>query len=95
MDLGTVRARLQDGEYACFGDGPKAGWDVSTSGENGPNGPNDPNDPNAALRSMMSDGGDHYSHYDLLCGVNAPRRVFPVVSEFLERIEVLNGLFRL
>ena len=55
----------------------------------------DPNDPNAALRSMMSDGGDHYSHYDLLCGVNAPRRVFPVVSEFLERIEVLNGLFRL
>jgi hypothetical protein len=43
----------------------------------------------------MTDGGDHYSHYDLLCGVNAPRRVFPVVSEFLERIEVLNGLFRL
>jgi len=92
-----VEATAQEvgGEYACFGDGPKAGWDVSTSGENGPNGPNDPNDPNAALRSMMTDGGDHYSHYDLLCGVNAPRRVFPVVSEFLERIEVLNGLFRL
>ena len=77
-------AAVVGGEYACFGDGPKSGWDVRDS-----------NDPNAALRSMMTDGGDHYSHYDLLCGVNAPRRVFPVVSEFLERIEVLNGLFRL
>ena len=69
------------------------GWDVRDSNDS--NDSNDPNDPNAALRSMMTDGGDHYSHYDLLCGVNAPRQVFPVVSEFLERIEVLNGLFRL
>ena len=86
-------AAIVGGEYACFGDGPKVGWDVRDSNDS--NDSNDPNDPNAALRSMMTDGGDHYSHYDLLCGVNAPRRVFPVVSEFLERIEVLNGLFRL
>ena len=38
----------------------------------------------AALREMLADGGEHYSHYDLLVGRNAPAKVFPAISAFLE-----------
>ena len=92
------------GEFVCFGDGPKDG--PKDGPEGGPKDERDADgdgdddtkeDPSAALKSMMTDGGDHYSHYDLLCGVNAPRLVFPVVSEFLERVEVeiFGRVFRL
>ena len=88
------------GEFVCFGDGPKDGPKGGPKDERDADGDGDDDtkeDPSAALKSMMTDGGDHYSHYDLLCGVNAPRLVFPVVSEFLERVEVeiFGRVFRL
>ena len=51
-------------------------------------------DPDATLRSMLSDGGEHFSHYDLLCGRRAPELVFPVVAEFIEREGFFEGIRR-
>lgn len=51
-------------------------------------------DPDATLRAMLSDGGEHFSHYDLLCGRRAPELVFPVVAEFIEREGFFEGIRR-
>jgi hypothetical protein len=48
-------------------------------------------DSDAALKAMLRDGGEHFSHYDLLCGRRAPELVFPEVSRFLGRIELFGG----
>ena len=90
----------EDGPEGGPEGGPKDGPKGGPKDERDADGDGDDDtkeDPSAALKSMMTDGGDHYSHYDLLCGVNAPRLVFPVVSEFLERVEVeiFGRVFRL
>ena len=90
----------EDGPEGGPEGGPKDGPKGGPKDERDADGDGDDDtkeDPSAALKYMMTDGGDHYSHYDLLCGVNAPMLVFPVVSEFLERVEVeiFGRVFRL
>ena len=48
-----------------------------------------------ALRAMLIDGGEHFSHYDLLCGRRAPELVFPEVAKFLGRVELFGGRLEL
>ena len=52
-------------------------------------------DGDAALRAMLTDGGEHFSHYDLLCGRRAPELVFPEVAKFLGRLELFGGRLEL
>ena len=52
-------------------------------------------DGDAALRAMLIDGGEHFSHYDLLCGRRAPELVFPEVAKFLGRVELFGGRLEL
>ena len=105
----AATAAAAGGEFRCFGDGPNATRD-GRGGERARTPPraddrdgraNDgvpsetsPSDPDATLRSMLSDGGEHFSHYDLLCGRRAPELVFPVVAEFIEREGFFEGIRR-
>ena len=66
-------ARAAGGEFIVFGDGPsKKAIETTTDAEE-------------ILDSMLADGGEHFSHYDLLCGVRAPELVYPVIADFLAR----------
>jgi hypothetical protein len=67
-------------EFQLFGDGPRSRKHRREEEESA----NEPEDRDAALREMLADGGEHYSHYDLLVGRNAPAKVFPAISAFLE-----------
>jgi pimeloyl-ACP methyl ester carboxylesterase len=91
----AATARAGGAQYMCFGDGPKRaagtaapeGADLKKSDEKKRNRV----DGDAALRAMLTDGGEHFSHYDLLCGRRAPTLVFPEVAKFLGRIELFGG----
>ena len=69
-------------EFQLFGDGPRSRKHRREEEEEVS--ANEPEDRDAALREMLADGGEHYSHYDLLVGRNAPAKVFPAISAFLE-----------
>ena len=69
-------------EFQLFGDGPRSRKNRPREEEEVS--ANEPEDRDAALREMLADGGEHYSHYDLLVGRNAPAKVFPAISAFLE-----------
>jgi pimeloyl-ACP methyl ester carboxylesterase len=91
----AATARAGGAQYMCFGDGPKRaagtaapeGADLKKSDEK----KRHRVDGDAALRAMLTDGGEHFSHYDLLCGRRAPTLVFPEVAKFLGRIELFGG----
>ena len=92
----AATARAGGARYMCFGDGPKRAADAASPEAK----PSDEKkrgrvDGDAALRAMLTDGGEHFSHYDLLCGRRAPELVFPEVAEFLGRIELFGGRLEL
>ena len=93
----AATARAGGAQYMCFGDGPKRA--AGTAAPEGADLKKDflkkkmrnRVDGDAALRAMLTDGGEHFSHYDLLCGRRAPTLVFPEVAKFLGRIELFGG----
>ena len=97
----AATARAGGARYMCFGDGPKPAAEAAAAPA--PEAKNKTSDEkkrrrvdgDAALRAMLIDGGEHFSHYDLLCGRRAPELVFPEVAKFLGRVELFGGRLEL
>lgn len=91
----AATARAGGAQYMCFGDGPKRAADAAApegaEAKKSDEKKRNRVDGDAALRAMLTDGGEHFSHYDLLCGRRAPELVFPEVAKFLGRIELFGG----
>ena len=96
----AATARAGGARYMCFGDGPKPAAEAAAPAPEAKNKTSDEKkrrrvDGDAALRAMLIDGGEHFSHYDLLCGRRAPELVFPEVAKFLGRVELFGGRLEL
>ena len=98
----AATARAGGAQYMCFGDGPKRAADAADAADAAaPEVKRSDEkkrrrvDGDAALRAMLTDGGEHFSHYDLLCGRRAPELVFPEVAKFLGRLELFGGRLEL